>query len=184
VPSDWLADKAYPQVATYLADHPDLHIDAIYGLSDPLALVARDMCQSLGRIDSAALIVGVNGDPLALAAIADGKMRATVETDVDDIATQAVDLACRAARGKPLPPYFQNRQRLVTSDNVAEVATRKLLSLATLPTRLVGVNQRVEQQHLPPRGRVLAAGLPRAAAELGQDRSRPRDAAVFCTITA
>jgi signal transduction histidine kinase/ABC-type sugar transport system substrate-binding protein/AraC-like DNA-binding protein len=146
VPSDWLHEVARPQVVAYLGAHPDLHIDAIFGLSDSLAIVARDVCQALGRIDHSTLILGVNGDPLALAAIADGRMTATVETDVDDIATQAVDLAHRAARGEPLPPYFQNRQRLVTADNVAEVAMRKMISLATLPTRLIDVNRRNEQQ--------------------------------------
>jgi hypothetical protein len=57
------------------------------------------------------LILGINGDPLALAAIAAGRMTATVETDVDDIATRAVDLAYRAARGESLPPHFRNDQR-------------------------------------------------------------------------
>ncbi len=148
VPSDWSYEAARPRVAAFLGEHPDLHINAIFGLSDSLAIAARDECQALGRIDRQMLILGINGDPLALAAIADGRMTATVETDVDDIATQAVDLAYRAARGEPLPPHFRNDQRLVTADTVAEVAMRKLLSLATLPSRLVDVNRRNEQQRV------------------------------------
>jgi signal transduction histidine kinase/CheY-like chemotaxis protein/ABC-type sugar transport system substrate-binding protein len=148
VPSDWLPDQARLPLANYLALHPDLHVDAIFGLSDPLALFARDACQSLDSIDGDTLVLGINGDPLALAAIVDGRMTATVETDVDDIAAQAVELTCRAVSGEPLPTHFRNRQRLVTRQNVAEVATGKLLSLASLPTRLVGVNRRSEQQRV------------------------------------
>jgi signal transduction histidine kinase/AraC-like DNA-binding protein len=148
VPSDWESHKVRVPLVDYLARHPDLCFDAVFGLSDSLALGARDVCQSLGRVDDATLVVGVNGDPLALAAIADGRMAATVETDVDDIVMQAVELACRAARGEVLPTHFQNRQRLVTRENIAEVATGKLLSLAGLPSRLVGVNRRTEQQRV------------------------------------
>jgi hypothetical protein len=56
--------------------------------------------------DDHTLIAGINGDPLALAAIAGGRMAFTVETSVDDLAHQAVDLALRAARGEALPPHF------------------------------------------------------------------------------
>jgi ribose transport system substrate-binding protein len=111
VPSDWSYEAARPRVAAFLGEHPDLHINAIFGLSDSLAIAARDECQALGRIDRQVLILGINGDPLALAAIAAGRMTATVETDVDDIATRAVDLAYRAARGESLPPHFRNDQR-------------------------------------------------------------------------
>lgn len=148
VPSDWSYEAARPCVEAYLADHPELRPDAIFGLSDSLALAARDVCRARGCIDRRTLILGINGDPLALAAIADGSMIATVETDVDDIAAQAVDLAHRAARGEPLPQQFRYGQRLVTADNVAEVAMRKMLSLATLPTRLIEVNRRNEQQRV------------------------------------
>ncbi|HEX9370599.1 MAG TPA: ATP-binding protein [Roseiflexaceae bacterium] len=148
VPSDWLYEAARQRVGVYLDEHPALHVDAIFGLSDSQALAARDACRARGRIDRHTLIVGINGDPLALAAIADGSMAATVETDVDDMATQAVDLAHRAANGEPLPPYFRCNQRLVTADNVAEAAMRKMLSLATLPTRLIDVNRGNEQQRV------------------------------------
>jgi ABC-type sugar transport system substrate-binding protein len=135
VPSKWSHEDATHHLTAYLGEHADLRVDAIFGLSDSIAIAARDVCQSLGRIDSDTLILGINGDPLALSSIANDRMTATVETDIDDLATKVVDLAYRAACGDPLPPYFRNRQHLVTADNVAEVAMQKLLSLATLPTR-------------------------------------------------
>ncbi len=146
LPSDWTYEQTRPRVEAFLSQHPNLHIDAIFGLSDSQALAARDVCQARGRINRQTLILGVNGDPLALAAIAGGSMTATVETDVDDIATQAVALAYRAAQGEPLPEHFRYAQRLITADNVAEVAVRKMLSLATLPTHLLDINRRNEQQ--------------------------------------
>jgi ABC-type sugar transport system substrate-binding protein len=156
VPSGWSHEDATYRLTTYLGERADLQVDAIFGLSDSIAIAARDVCQSLGRMDSDTLILGINGDPLALASIADDRMTATVETDIDDLATQVVDLAYHAACGDPLPPYFRNRQRLVTADNVAEVAMRKLLSIATLPTRLVEVNRRNAQEHVTQRETSLA----------------------------
>src|SRR5262245_54996290 len=108
VPSRWPQEDATHQLTAYLGEHADLRVDAIFGLSDSIAIAARDVCLSLGRIDNDTLILGINGDPLALSSIADGRMRATVETDIDDLAAQVVDLAYQAACGDPLPSYFRN----------------------------------------------------------------------------
>lgn len=148
VPAGWSYEAARARAHTYLREHPDLRPDAIFGLSDSQALAARDACRVWNRCGDRTLVVGINGDPLALAAIADGSMAATVETDVDDIAAKALDLAHRAARGELLPPHFQHLQRLITADSVGDAAVRKMLSLATLPTRLIEVNRRNEQERV------------------------------------
>jgi signal transduction histidine kinase/AraC-like DNA-binding protein/ABC-type sugar transport system substrate-binding protein len=147
IPSTWRYERAYPQIEAALRQL-DGPIDAIFGLSDSLALAARDAGRALGRIDSHTLIVGINGDPLALAAIADGSMAATVETSAADFGNQAVDLAYQAALGQPLPAHFSYKPRLVTAQNVAEVAMQKLIAIADLPNRLVGVNRQQEQRRL------------------------------------
>jgi signal transduction histidine kinase/AraC-like DNA-binding protein/ABC-type sugar transport system substrate-binding protein/CheY-like chemotaxis protein len=147
IPSAWRYEHAYPQVEAALREC-DRPIDAIFGLSDSLALAARDAGRALGLIDRSTLIVGVNGDPLALAAIADGSMTATIDTPAPEFGVQAVDLACRAARGEPLPPHLGYTPRLVTAENVADVAMQKLIGIAELPSRLVGVNRQLEQQRL------------------------------------
>jgi len=72
-------------------------VDAIVGLSDSLALAGRHAVQRVGIANSNTLITGVNGDLLALAAIADGSMAATVETSATNFGSQLVDLACQAA---------------------------------------------------------------------------------------
>jgi signal transduction histidine kinase/AraC-like DNA-binding protein/ABC-type sugar transport system substrate-binding protein len=154
IPSTWRYEHAYPQIEMALRN-PDRwqgrlggSIDAIFGLSDSLALATRDAGRALGVIDAHTVIVGVNGDPLALAAIADGSMTATIDTPAAEFAVQAVNLACIAARGEPLPAHLSYTPRLVTAQNVAEVAMQKLTAIADLPSRLVGVNREQEQQRL------------------------------------
>jgi signal transduction histidine kinase/AraC-like DNA-binding protein/ABC-type sugar transport system substrate-binding protein/DNA-binding response OmpR family regulator len=147
IPCFWRYEQAYPQIEAVMR-RLGLPIDAIFGLSDSLALAARDAGQALGLVNPHTLIAGVNGDPLALAAIAEGSLSATVETSAADFGGQAVELACRAAHRQSLPTHFSFKPRLVTVENVAEVAMQKLIAIADLPTRLVGVNRQQEQNRL------------------------------------
>ena len=93
-------------------------------------------------------MAGINGDPLALAAIVKGAMSATVATPPENLAGQAAELALRAARGEPLPPHYSYRPYLVTAENVAQAAAASLDLLAEMPSRLVGVNRQAEQSRL------------------------------------
>ncbi len=152
IPALWRHDEAYDQIMEEadrwrqaLGPAP---LAAIYGLSDSLALGGRDALRRLGLVDACTQIVGINGDPLAVAAIIEGSMHATVETSAWDLARRMLDYACRAAGGEALPPHFPYGQRLVTAANAAQVAAETLVSMADLPTRLVNVNVRLEQQRL------------------------------------
>jgi signal transduction histidine kinase/AraC-like DNA-binding protein/ABC-type sugar transport system substrate-binding protein len=147
IPSLWRYDQAFLQIETAMRQF-DKPFDAIFGLSDSLALAARDAGLGLGLVDKHTLIAGINGDPLALAAIADGSMSATVETSALDFGAQAVDLACQAARRETLPAHFNYLPHLITIENVAEIALQKLISIASFPSRLVGVNRQLEQNRL------------------------------------
>lgn len=120
----------------------------VFGLSDTLALVGREVGQQQGMLAPDAVVVGVNGDPLAIAAIARGEMAATVATSAAHLATEALRLACLAAAGAPLPAEFDYCPQLVTTENVAEVALAKLVAIADVPSRLVGVNRRQEERRL------------------------------------
>ncbi len=147
-PAYWTYEQAYPVIEATLRqlERPP---DAIFGLSDSLALAARDAVQMLGLFEpSWPLIVGVNGDPLALAAIFDGSMAATVETPPREMAAQAAHLALQTALHQPTPAHFSYHPRLVTAENVSQVAIEKLIAIADIPTRLVGVNWRMEQSRL------------------------------------
>ncbi len=147
VPSAWRYEHAFPQLEAAMRrlERPP---DAVFGLSDSLALAARDVGRALGVLAPETLIVGINGDPLALAAIAEGSMTATVETAAADMGARAVELALAAAQGEALPAYFDLRPRLVTAENVAEVAMQKLIAIADLPSRLVGVNALRDRQRV------------------------------------
>ena len=51
-------------------------------------------------------------------------------------------------KSQPLPDHFPYAFELVTAANVAQVAARKLVFIAGLPSRLVDVNRRLEEQRL------------------------------------
>jgi signal transduction histidine kinase/ABC-type sugar transport system substrate-binding protein/AraC-like DNA-binding protein len=147
LPSYWRYEQAYPQIEAAL-EHLQPPIHAVFGLSDPIALAARDALRSFGWMTKDTLIAGVNGDPLALAALAEGSLSATVETSTLEFGSQAVELAYRAACKETLPDHFSYQPRLVTAENLNVVALQKLLAIADLPTRLVGVNRQLEQNRL------------------------------------
>ncbi len=147
VPSLWTYESAYEEVRKIDWAEGE-RFDALFGFSDSLALGARDAGRPIGLVDSRSLIVGINGDPLALAEILGGTMTATVQTSALDIARQAVDLALTAARRLPLPAHFGYNPQFVTADNVGAVAAQKLTAIASLPSRLIGDNRRQAHQRL------------------------------------
>jgi signal transduction histidine kinase/AraC-like DNA-binding protein len=124
------------------------HIDAIFGISDSLALAGRDAARSLGMLDDRTLVVGINGDPLALASIQVGTMHATVETSPERLGADLAAYCLRAALHEALPDHFPYVFELVTTANIATVTMRKLLAIAQIPSRLVNVNFKLEQQRM------------------------------------
>lgn len=147
IPTPWGYQRAHEYVSDAL---PSLGggFDAVFGLSDPLALAGRDALQAHGLLREDAVVVGINGDPLALAAIVQGRMAATVDTPSAEFGRQIADLACRAAQGDSLPDHFNYRPRLVTADNATEVAMYKLVDMAEVPDRLVNNNRYLERKRM------------------------------------
>ena len=123
-------------------------IDAIFGMSDTVALTGREAGLELGLIHQQTPIVSIGGNPATLAAITAGTVIATVEILTDELGKQAVDFAYQVAQGQSLPAHFQYESRLVTAQNVAEVAAQKLVTIANIPNRLVGVRRRQQQERL------------------------------------
>jgi len=152
VPTHWRYEEVVEQfledASTWQAHFAGQTVAAIFGLSDSLALAARDVGRQLGFVDEHTLVVGINGDPLAVAAIIDGRMHATVDTSPMQLGRDLVDYAVMAARGQPLPRRFRYTLELVTAENAPQVAARKLVEIADLPSRLVNVNLRQEQDRL------------------------------------
>ncbi len=127
---------------------PTEPVAAIFGHSDPLALAAVDVGRELGFVNDRTCVAGINGDPLALAAIVEGRMHATVETAASALGRSLIEYACRGAAGETLPDSFPYQLRLVTHENVAQVSAEKLIAIAELPSRLVDVNRRQEEQRV------------------------------------
>lgn len=147
IPTAWDYERARRQVEDAIR-HLSKPVDAIFGLSDTIALAARDAGRAAGVVDRRTLIGGINGDPLALAAIAEGSMTLTMETPASEMGRKAIELASQVVRGERLPPHFSYQPYLVTADNVNAVALQKLITIADMPSRLVGVNRRQEQNRL------------------------------------
>jgi signal transduction histidine kinase/AraC-like DNA-binding protein len=147
IPTFWDYDRAYEQARAGLRELGGVG-DAIFGLSDSLALAGRDAGRDLGLLTPDTKIVGVNGDPLALAAIFEGSLTATIETSAMLLGQEAAQMALRAAQKQPLPPYYLIQPRLITRENVANVALEKLIAIANIPTQLVGVNRQQQQNRL------------------------------------
>ncbi|MEA3336261.1 MAG: ATP-binding protein [Chloroflexota bacterium] len=146
-PASWRYDLAFDQISDTM-QRLERPFHAIFGLSDTLALAARDAGKDIGMVDERTVIVGINGDPLALAAIIDGSISATVETNAFEFGSTMFDLALRVTQGQPLPRTFSHNPRLITGENMAETATRNLVAMANLPSRLVGISRRQREERL------------------------------------
>jgi diguanylate cyclase (GGDEF)-like protein len=75
--ADWERPKAFKVVEAVLKDHP---LDAIYAVSDEMALGASDAVAAAGRRGEI-FVVGLDGTRAALQAIRDGALTATLNTN-------------------------------------------------------------------------------------------------------
>ncbi|MFO7683550.1 MAG: substrate-binding domain-containing protein, partial [Chloroflexota bacterium] len=121
---------------------------AILGLSDSLAFAAKHAAEGTPFITNNTLIAGINGEPTALSEILKGTFQATVNISAEEFAGQAVKLARKAALGQPLPTHFYFSTELVTRSNVAEISIQKLDAISNIPSRLVGINRKTEENRL------------------------------------
>lgn len=147
VPAPWDHAGAVHALMEELENRPT-QFDAIFGMSDSLALAGREVCERLDLLAPGGIVVGINGDPLAIAAIANGEMNATVATSAAEVAHESLRVARLAALGESMPPFLDFRPQLVTAENVAKAALKRLVDISALPSRLVGANRRQELQRL------------------------------------
>ena len=99
-------------------------------------------------IDKNTVLVGLNGDPMALSAVAEGELDATVDAAAENLGSTAIQLAYKAAVGEPQPDLIKFRYQLITRENVANLATRKLAVIADIPSHMVGYNREQELDRL------------------------------------
>ena len=147
IPCAWNGEKAAQQILAAMQQITK-PIHSIIGLSDELALLARDIARSLTLIDRNTLVAGINADPLALAAIAKGELTATVALFPEEFGERVTDAAYQAARKKTFVGQLEHKFQLVTASNVTEVMADKLTTLSNLPGWLAQINQQRQQQRL------------------------------------
>jgi signal transduction histidine kinase/AraC-like DNA-binding protein/ABC-type sugar transport system substrate-binding protein len=149
VPCDWRYHHALTAVAAWVAQQrPMPRIHAIFGISDPQTFAGRDALEQQHCLAPDTLITGINGDPMALVDISRGRMDMTIETSIDSLAQQMLELAIFGIMHKRLPATYDPPRRIIDRTNVDQVALEKLITLSEIPNRLVGVNRTIEQQRL------------------------------------
>jgi len=143
----WNYAQSYPAVLKALKSYPR-RIDAIFGVSDTLILAAMDAGRDAGVLDPRTVLVGLNGDPPALAAIVDGDLAATVDISAEALGHNALHLAHNAALGQALPPVIPFKPKLITRENVADIAVHKLTAIAHIPDQIIGYNRMQTQSRM------------------------------------
>ena len=147
IPAYWTYAQAYPAILAALDSVPH-KIDAVFGISDTIILATRDAGRKLGLIDNHTILVGANGDPMALAAIVDGTLAATVDLSAEKLGARGVEMAHRVALGQPISSDIPQEFQLITHENVASFATQKLIAIAAIPTRMVGYNHQLAKERI------------------------------------
>lgn len=145
---EWLHQDAYAAVKQLLDTHPEAACDAIFGLSDSLALGGRDALRDHAPQRLRPLVCGINGDPSALADIGRGQMDVTVETMIESFASEMLQLALQGIETGTMPRTYDPKRRFIDATNVADVAMEQLIALASLPNRLVGYDRQRELERV------------------------------------
>ena len=145
VQTDWLND-AQVSIRSQLANWT-CPVDAIFGLSDSLALLGRKIAVEMGFCDNSVPVVGINGDPLALAAIIEGQMAATVETPAVNLARQAFDIAVRIATDQPYPAHYEFSPRLVTANNITTVTMQKMANITEISSYVINFQRGTQHRN-------------------------------------
>ncbi|MET4632734.1 MULTISPECIES: sugar ABC transporter substrate-binding protein [Kaistia] len=119
-PADWDVTKASRLWDTYLTKYPQ--IDAAFFHNDDMALAAYNVMKSRGRTDI--LIGGVDAMPPAIAAVADGRMYATVRNPSSRIHGGAIVAGVAAVTGgektgEGIPKNVVTDGPVVTKENAA-----------------------------------------------------------------
>ncbi len=98
-PGDWEREKSMNVAQNMLQSNPD--IDVFYGLSDEMALGAAQACKAAGK--KGVTIIGIDGNPNAIDAVAKGDITGTLGVNPDLIGSKAIETLDKAIKGQPSP---------------------------------------------------------------------------------
>lgn len=96
-----------------LQSNPD--IDVFYGLSDEMALGAAQACKAAGK--KGVVIIGIDGNPNAIDAVAKGDITATLGVNPDQIGAKAIETLNLAIKGKTSPKKVVTDTVIIDSSN-------------------------------------------------------------------
>ncbi len=113
-------------------EYPAIHFDAIIGLTDVLALAARDAAESLGLLSKECVVVGFGGSAQAVAAIAEKNMYATVDLHAEYFGRQALDHAFRAAQHLEVSQQFPYHPHLITASSLSSIVRKEKETSTTI----------------------------------------------------
>ncbi len=114
--ADWEREKSRRVVERILSEHP---LDAIYAVSDEMALGAADAVAAAGRLGEI-FIVGLDGTRAALQAIRDGAMTATLNTNPREMGRILMRTVVRGLnRHDRVDPEIFSPINIVNLENVA-----------------------------------------------------------------
>ena len=102
--ADWQRGQAKMRMQQWL-DQLEKPIEVIFANNDDMALGAIDALVEEGiPPEEMPFIVGVDATPPALAAMAEGSLKGTVQNDAKGQAERMLELCCKLAFGEELPP--------------------------------------------------------------------------------
>jgi ribose transport system substrate-binding protein len=99
-------EDGYARMKEILETHPD--IEAVFAENDPMAVGAASALAEMNREDI--ILVGFNGDQIAIDAISNGLMEATVMQNPTEMGRITAQLADRIIQGKQLD-YSNDKKR-------------------------------------------------------------------------
>ena len=115
--SDWNETVSSEIAQNTLTANPDL--DAIFVAFDPGAVAVLSVLRQKDLVDDI-ILVGFDGLPVGLEAIAAGEMNASVKQDNVRMGAEGVELAVKIINGESVPDFIPIDGILITEDNVSD----------------------------------------------------------------
>ena len=123
----WQPDSVRAQAIQFLATHPNLHIDCVYGHNDDNTMIMRDVTSQTGRYSNVKYY-GTDGLPRkdgGLAMVQQGKLEATVICPTRGFLV--VEEVMRILDGKPYKRITNLSTSIVDRSNIDVVGTQTIL---------------------------------------------------------
>ena len=116
VSADWKRVTATEQATRILRDHPDL--DAIFGMSDEMALGAVDAIRQTGKLGKI-FVIGLDGNQDALRSIKQGELFATLSTNPFEMGRTLIRTVIRSTiKEEIIAEYTESPIVMVDAGNV------------------------------------------------------------------